>query len=374
MGDFLTIDGHHLRLTWFVNLLSLGLLYGLILFLGLCLYLSLVDLGSFGLVNLGFLSLGLLLFSFLFHSIGLSLVLGLLCSLVCCLFLTHLQHISNRHTIARSDKPWQVDVERMMRKLRNKLTVLFGLRFLYRYAQRVGYLLCILIQRTVKVSVAHKDQRVGMLALEPLVHRQWRVGLVLYLLLRGFGRLLLVGRLLLHFLFHVGSELVKLIVLVGQMVLGMSEDGEHGIRMTHSLDGGTCGIAGVQHIVYDYRSELLWHLSVQIEFQVYALRLEVVLLGIVQRHVRTAGKDVPCRDARPSGNLIGERLCINSPASMVRDWYQYAVASSRHLPYPVRHHLRCLADACIVTVLEPVSQLTHFRIWSYGGERTFLFV
>ena len=85
MGDFLTIDGHHLRLTWFVNLLSLGLLYGLILFLGLCLYLSLVDLGSFGLVNLGFLSLGLLLFSFLFHSIGLSLVLGLLCSLVCCL-------------------------------------------------------------------------------------------------------------------------------------------------------------------------------------------------------------------------------------------------------------------------------------------------
>ena len=68
-----------------------------------------------------------------------------------------------------------------------------------------------------------------------------------------------------HFLFHVGSELVKLIVLVGQMVLGMSEDSEHRVRMTHSLDGGTCGIASVQHIVYDYWRELLRHLSVQIE-------------------------------------------------------------------------------------------------------------
>ena len=205
-----------------------------------------------------------------------------------------------------------------------------------------------------------------MLALEPLVHGQWRVGFVLYLLL--------VRRLLLHFLFHVGSELVKLVVLVGQMVLGMSEDGEHRIRMTYSLDGGTCGIAGVQHVVYDNRSELFRHLSVQIEFQVYALRLEVVLLGIVQRHVRTAGKDVPRRDARPSRNLIGERLCINSPATMVRYRHQHTVASCRHLPYPVRHHLRCLADTCVVTVLESVRQLTHFRVWSYGGERTFLFV
>ena len=55
------------------------------------------------------------------------------------------------------------------------------------------------------------------------------------------------------------------------MVLRVSEDGEHRIGMTYSLDGGTCGIAGVQHIVYDDRRELIRHLSVQIEFQVYAL-------------------------------------------------------------------------------------------------------
>ena len=213
-----------------------------------------------------------------------------------------------------------------------------------------------------------------MLALEPLVYRQWCVGLVLYLILRGFGRLPLVRRLFLHFLFHVGSELVKLVVLVGQMVLGMSEDGEHRVRMTHSLYGGPCGIAGVQHVVYDNRSELLRHLSVQIEFQVYALRLEVVLLCIVQRHVRPAGKDVPRRDARPSGNLIGECFCINSPATMVRNGHQHTIASSRHPPYPVHHHIRSLADTCVVTVLESVRQLTHFGVWGYGGERTFLFV
>ena len=65
------------------------------------------------------------------------------------------------------------------------------------------------------------------------------------------------------------------------MVLRVSENGEHCIRMPHCLDGSPCGIAGVQHIVYDDRRELLRHLSVQIEFQVYALRLEVILLGIV---------------------------------------------------------------------------------------------
>ena len=290
------------------------------------------------------------------------MVLGLVCSL----FLAQLLHISNRHAIASPDKPWQVNVERMMRKLSHELAFSFSFRLLCRYAQRVGYLLCILIQRTVKVSVAHKNQRIGMLAFEPLIHGQWCVRLVFHLLL--------VGSLLLHFLFHVGSDLVKLVVLVGQMVLGMSEDSEHGIRMTYSLDGGTCGIAGVQHVVYYYWCELLRYLSVQIEFQVYALRLEVILLGIVQRHVRSAGKDVPCRDARPSGNLIGEGLCVDCPATMVRDGHEHAVASCRHHPYPVRHHLRCLADACIITVLESVRQLTHFRIWSYGGERTFLFV
>ena len=78
VGNLLTIDGHHLRLTRLVDFLASGLLrsflYGLIPFLGLSLYLSLVD--------LGLLHLGLLLFCFLFHSICLSLV--------CCLFLTHL--------------------------------------------------------------------------------------------------------------------------------------------------------------------------------------------------------------------------------------------------------------------------------------------
>jgi hypothetical protein len=60
------------------------------------------------------------------------------------------------------------------------------------------------------------------------------------------------------------------------------------------------------------------HLSVQTEFQVYAFGLEVILLGIVQRHVRTAGKDVPCRDACTTGKFFSESLGIDSPAMVVR--------------------------------------------------------
>ena len=144
--DFLTIDGHHLRLTWLVNFLASGLfrclLYGLILFLGL----SLVFGFNLNLVNLGFLSLGPLLFCFLFHSIGLSLVLGLLCSLVCGLFLAQLLHVSNRHAIASPDESWQVNIQRMMRKLSYELTVLLEFGLLCRDVQCVGHLPCILIK------------------------------------------------------------------------------------------------------------------------------------------------------------------------------------------------------------------------------------
>ena len=142
VGHLLTVDRHHLRLAWLVDFLFSGLLrcflYSLILFLGLSLVLGL----HLSLVDLGILRLGFLLVCFLFHRIGLSLVLGL----VCCLFLAQLLHVSNCHTIASPDEPWQVNVERMMRKLGHKLTLSFGFGLLCRDAQRVRKFLRILIQ------------------------------------------------------------------------------------------------------------------------------------------------------------------------------------------------------------------------------------
>lgn len=70
MSYLLTIDRHHLRLPRLVDFLVSGLLrcflYGPILFLGLCLVFGF----NLSLVDLGFLSLGLFLFCFLFHCIG----------------------------------------------------------------------------------------------------------------------------------------------------------------------------------------------------------------------------------------------------------------------------------------------------------------
>ena len=142
MGHLLTVDRHHLRLSRLVDFLVSGLfrcfLYGLILFLGLRLVFGF----NLGLVDLGFLSLGPLLFCFLFHSIFLSCFWGL----VCCLFLALLLHVSNRHAVACPDEPWQVNVERVMWKLRHQLPVLLEFRLLRWYAQRVGQLLRVLIQ------------------------------------------------------------------------------------------------------------------------------------------------------------------------------------------------------------------------------------
>ena len=141
MGNFLTVDRHHLRLSRLVNLLVSGLFHGLFGLFGL----SLVNLGSLSffclvlsLLNLGFLSLGFLFLCFLFHSICLVLVLVL--------FLVYCRHIGYGDPIARANEFWQVDVESVMRKLRYQLPVLLELRLLCWDAQRVRQFLCIFIQ------------------------------------------------------------------------------------------------------------------------------------------------------------------------------------------------------------------------------------
>ena len=158
------------------------------------------------------------------------------------------------------------------------------------------------------------------------------------------------------------------------MVLSVPKDCEHRIGMTYSLDGGTCGIAGVQHIIYDDRREHQWHLSVQTQFQVYAFWLEVIFFGIVQWHVRAAGKNVPCRNACTTGKFFGKSLSVYGFSMVVWNGNQYTVLSRCH-PFDIVGHEFCgLLDAFLFSVFQSMSQLSDFRIWRYGGERAFLFV
>ena len=171
VSDFLTVDGHHLRLTTFRLLLFLRLLLGCLSnFLFWLLNLGLlIDLRSLGL-DLGLFGFGLLFLGFCFflHVVGLFLVISY-----------GYWHIDNGNTIASTDQFRKTDIKLVVGELCDECPILLEPWLLCVNAEYIREFLCILVQSAVLITVTHENQRIRMLTFEVLVLLLRSIGLVL---------------------------------------------------------------------------------------------------------------------------------------------------------------------------------------------------